>query len=115
MVVPEGTDNIAQPGGQRRRPGKPESLVQGVEHTGVIHHAWDVFRDMSTEDLRTLVEAGRALQAQQGERVIEVQMAPHNPKGPIATAASTIFLTVMSLNFLGDWLRDRLDPRLRQI
>ena len=28
---------------------------------------------------------------------------------------SAIFLTLMSLNFLGDWLRDRLDPRLRQI
>jgi peptide/nickel transport system permease protein len=26
-----------------------------------------------------------------------------------------IFLTVMAFNFLGDWLRDRLDPRLRQI
>lgn len=26
-----------------------------------------------------------------------------------------IFLVVMSFNFLGDWLRDRLDPRLRQI
>lgn len=26
-----------------------------------------------------------------------------------------LFITVMSLNFLGDWLRDRLDPRLRQI
>jgi peptide/nickel transport system permease protein len=26
-----------------------------------------------------------------------------------------IFFTVMALNFLGDWLRDRLDPRLRQI
>ncbi|HAL48389.1 MAG: ABC transporter permease [SAR202 cluster bacterium] len=26
-----------------------------------------------------------------------------------------IFMTVMSLNFTGDWLRDRLDPRLRQI
>ena len=26
-----------------------------------------------------------------------------------------IFLVVMSLNFLGDWVRDRLDPRLRQI
>ena len=26
-----------------------------------------------------------------------------------------LFLTVMSLNFLRDWLRDRLDPRLRQI
>ena len=26
-----------------------------------------------------------------------------------------IFLTVMSLNFLGDWLRDKLDPRLRQL
>lgn len=26
-----------------------------------------------------------------------------------------IFLTVFSVNFLGDWLRDRLDPRLRQI
>lgn len=26
-----------------------------------------------------------------------------------------ILMTVMALNFLGDWLRDRLDPRLRQI
>ena len=26
-----------------------------------------------------------------------------------------IFLTVMSFNFLGDWTRDRLDPRLRQL
>ncbi len=26
-----------------------------------------------------------------------------------------IFLTVLSLNFLGDWVRDHLDPRLRQI
>ena len=26
-----------------------------------------------------------------------------------------LFMTVMSLNFLGDWIRDRLDPRLRQL
>jgi peptide/nickel transport system permease protein len=26
-----------------------------------------------------------------------------------------IFLVVMSLNFFGDWFRDRLDPRLRQL
>ncbi|MGA0276155.1 MAG: ABC transporter permease, partial [Dehalococcoidia bacterium] len=26
-----------------------------------------------------------------------------------------IFLVVMALNFFGDWLRDRLDPRLRQL
>jgi peptide/nickel transport system permease protein len=26
-----------------------------------------------------------------------------------------IFLTVLALNFLGDWLRDRFDPRLRQL
>ena len=26
-----------------------------------------------------------------------------------------IFLTVMALNFMGDWLRDKLDPRLRQL
>ena len=26
-----------------------------------------------------------------------------------------LFLTVMALNFFGDWLRDRLDPKLRQI
>ena len=26
-----------------------------------------------------------------------------------------IFLTVLSFNFIGDWLRDRWDPRLRQI
>ena len=28
---------------------------------------------------------------------------------------TAIFLVVMSLNFLGDWLRDYLDPRLRQL
>ena len=28
---------------------------------------------------------------------------------------AALFLSVMSLNFFGDWLRDRLDPRLRQI
>ena len=26
-----------------------------------------------------------------------------------------IFLTVLAFNFLGDWLRDRFDPRLRQL
>jgi len=26
-----------------------------------------------------------------------------------------IFLTVMALNFIGDWMRDRFDPRLRQL
>jgi peptide/nickel transport system permease protein len=26
-----------------------------------------------------------------------------------------IFMVVMSLNFFGDWLRDKLDPRLRQV
>jgi ABC-type dipeptide/oligopeptide/nickel transport system permease subunit len=26
-----------------------------------------------------------------------------------------IFLVVMSLNYFGDWLRDRLDPRLRHL
>jgi ABC-type dipeptide/oligopeptide/nickel transport system permease subunit len=26
-----------------------------------------------------------------------------------------IFLTVLALNFMGDWIRDRLDPRLRQL
>ncbi len=28
---------------------------------------------------------------------------------------TAILLTVMSFNFFGDWLRDRLDPRLRQL
>ena len=28
---------------------------------------------------------------------------------------TALFLTVMSLNFFGDWLRDRLDPRLQQL
>ena len=26
-----------------------------------------------------------------------------------------IGMVVMSLNFLGDWMRDRFDPRLRQL
>ncbi len=34
---------------------------------------------------------------------------------PTVLPGICIFLVVMSLNFLGDWLRDRLDPRLRQI
>jgi peptide/nickel transport system permease protein len=28
---------------------------------------------------------------------------------------AAIFLTVFAFNFLGDWLRDKLDPRLRQL
>lgn len=33
----------------------------------------------------------------------------------VLVPSAAIFLVVISLNFLGDWLRDRLDPRLRQI
>jgi peptide/nickel transport system permease protein len=32
-----------------------------------------------------------------------------------ALPGGMIFLTVLSVNMLGDWLRDRLDPRLRQL
>jgi len=32
-----------------------------------------------------------------------------------AFPGAAIFLTVLSVNLLGDWLRDRLDPRLRQL
>ena len=34
---------------------------------------------------------------------------------PTMLPGFAIFLVVMSLNFTGDWLRDRLDPRLRQL
>ena len=34
---------------------------------------------------------------------------------PTAFPGVGIFLVVMSLNFLGDWARDRFDPRLRQL
>lgn len=34
---------------------------------------------------------------------------------PTVLPGMAIFLVVMSLNFTGDWLRDRLDPRLRQL
>ena len=30
-------------------------------------------------------------------------------------SASAITLMVLSVNLFGDWLRDRLDPRLRQL
>jgi ABC-type dipeptide/oligopeptide/nickel transport system permease subunit len=33
----------------------------------------------------------------------------------VLVPSAAIFAVVISLNFLGDWLRDRLDPRLRQI
>ena len=34
---------------------------------------------------------------------------------PTVFPGLAIFMVVMSLNFTGDWLRDRLDPRLRQL
>jgi peptide/nickel transport system permease protein len=34
---------------------------------------------------------------------------------PTVFPGVAIFMTVMSLNFTGDWLRDKLDPRLRQV
>ena len=34
---------------------------------------------------------------------------------PTVLPGIAIFMVVMSLNFTGDWLRDRLDPRLRQL
>lgn len=34
---------------------------------------------------------------------------------PTVFPGVAIFMVVMSLNFTGDWLRDRLDPRLRQL
>ncbi len=33
----------------------------------------------------------------------------------VVVPGTAIFLVVISLNFLGDWLRDRFDPRLRQL
>ncbi|MDA1279352.1 MAG: ABC transporter permease [Chloroflexi bacterium] len=33
----------------------------------------------------------------------------------VLVPSAAIFLVVISMNFLGDWLRDRLDPSLRQI
>lgn len=32
-----------------------------------------------------------------------------------AAPATAIVLTIMSMNAFGDWLRDRLDPKLRQL
>ena len=34
---------------------------------------------------------------------------------PTVFPGLAIFMVVVSLNFTGDWLRDRLDPRLRQL
>ncbi len=33
----------------------------------------------------------------------------------VAIPGFAIALTVLSLNMLGDWVRDRLDPKLRQV
>ena len=40
-----------------------------------------------------------------------ILQAPHLTLVP----GFAIFLVVLSMNFFGDWLRDRLDPRLRQV
>ena len=47
----------------------------------------------------------------QGEVAVEPDGDPRMALFP----GLAIFLVVFAFNFLGDWTRDRLDPRLRQL
>ena len=38
-----------------------------------------------------------------------------SPSIPIILPGLAIMLVVLSMNLLGDWLRDRLDPKQRQV
>ncbi len=50
-----------------------------------------------------------------GSMVSEVRGYLETAWWPTVLPGVAIFMVVMSLNFTGDWLRDRLDPRLRQL
>lgn len=91
-------------------------LVPGVMNTVIVVASLNTSGLILAESTLSFVGAGIqpptpawGVMTNQGrDYILE---APHVTLVP----GFAIFLVVLSMNFFGDWLRDRLDPRLRQI
>lgn len=91
-------------------------LLPGVFNTAVVVATLNTSGLILSESVLSFVGAGiqpptPAWGVMTNEARNYIYQAPH----AVLLPGGAIFLTVLSLNFLGDWLRDRLDPRLRQI
>lgn len=91
-------------------------LLPGVLNTAIVVATLNTSGLILSESVLSFVGAGIqpptpawGVMTNEGRRYITT--APHQVMVP----GGAIFLTVISLNFIGDWLRDRLDPRLRQV
>lgn len=91
-------------------------LLPGVLNTAIVVATLNTSGLILSESVLSFVGAGiqRPIPAwgvmtNDGRDYLSV--APHE----VLVPGGAIFATVIALNFLGDWLRDRLDPRLRQV
>lgn len=91
-------------------------LLPGVMNTAIVVATLNTSGLILSESVLSFVGAGIqppipawGVMTNQGRDYLSV--APHE----VLVPGGAIFLTVIALNFLGDWLRDRLDPRLRQV
>jgi peptide/nickel transport system permease protein len=91
-------------------------LVPGVMNTVIVVASLNTSGLILAESTLSFVGAGiqpptPAWGVMTNEGRDYILEAPHLTLVP----GFAIFLVVLSMNFFGDWLRDRLDPRLRQI
>ncbi len=91
-------------------------LLPGVMNTAIVVATLNTSGLILSESVLSFVGAGIqppipawGVMTNQGRDYLSV--APHE----VLVPGGAIFVTVIALNFLGDWLRDRLDPRLRQV
>ena len=91
-------------------------LVPGILNTAIVVGTLSTSGLILAESVLSFVGAGiqpptPAWGVMTNEGRDYLTIAPHQ----VLVPSTAIFLVVVSLNFLGDWLRDRLDPILRQI
>ena len=91
-------------------------ILPGVLNTAVVVATLNTSGLILAESVLSFVGAGMqpptpawGVMTNEGRDYLAI--APHQVMVP----GGAIFLVVLALNFLGDWLRDRLDPRLRQV
>jgi len=91
-------------------------LVPGIMNTAIVVGTLNTSGLILAESVLSFVGAGIqpptpawGVMTNEGRDYLTV--APHQ----VLVPSAAIFMVVVSLNFLGDWLRDRLDPILRQI
>ena len=91
-------------------------ILPGVINTAVVIATLSVGSLILAEAALSFLGAGvPAPDATWGSMVSEGRGYIATAWWPTVLPGLAIFLVVLSLNFTGDWLRDRLDPRLQQI